>query len=217
MQAPLSIAALGLCLVSFAGIAPARASRAARAPTPQAAWETARAAYRRGDFRTYINTVSPQSHDECICHLSKILSGAIGAELLESEEEDGLDDLNEILDKYDVLSLEAPAHRADSLNKAGLWGRAAIARIRNKPGLYKDVMRYLRKHGVGPELPSLLTLNLGDVVVNGSEATGSLSGRPRLRPEAKKITFERRGDAWFVRLPPICLSDMPEVDVPWRP
>jgi hypothetical protein len=52
------------------------------------------------------------------------------------------------------------------------------------------------------------------VVVEGSQATARLSGRPRLRPEAKRVSFERRGDAWFVRLPPICLADMPAVDVP---
>ncbi|HEY2924108.1 MAG TPA: hypothetical protein VGJ98_04010 [Candidatus Eisenbacteria bacterium] len=207
-----SIALAGLCFGPVAG--EARTPANYRAPaSAQAAWNQAREAYRRGDYRTYINTVSPDVRDECICHMSSIVSGAIGYELLEREED--LQPLNRILRRYGVLELEAPAHRAESLHVAGLWGRAAIARIRDKEGFYNETMRYLRKHKVGPQLPSILTLELSDVVVDGSNATGRLSGRPRLRPEAQQVAFERTGEAWFVRLPTICLNDKPEVDVPY--
>jgi hypothetical protein len=184
------------------------------APSAEAAWTKARDAYRQGDFRTYITTIAPEAHDECLCQMSKLLSAAIGAEALEAEE--GLDDLNEILERHGVLNYEAPAHRADSLKVPGLWGRAALGRIQDKVGLYHDVMRYLRKEKVGPELPPLLALRLNGLVVNGGRATARLSGNPRLKPEAREIAFERRGESWFVRLPPLCLNSMPPVDQPYR-
>jgi hypothetical protein len=183
------------------------------APSAEAAWEKARRSYRLGDYRTYINTVSPDAHDECLCQMSKLLSAAIGAEALEAEE--GLDDLNEILERHGVLNYEAPAFRADSLNAPGLWGRAAIGRIRDKVGLYQDVMTYLRKEKVGPELPALFALKMSHLVVDGSRATAKLSGNPRLKPEARRVAFERRGESWFVKLPPLCLSNMPPVDRPY--
>jgi len=144
--------------------------------------------------------------------MSKLLSAAIGAEALEAEE--GLDDLNEILERHGVLNYEAPAFRADSLNAPGLWGRAALGRIRDKVGLYHDVMRYMRKEKVGPQLPPLLALTMSGLTVNGSRASARLSGNPRLKPEAREINFERRGGSWFLRLPPLCLSSMPPVDRP---
>ena len=144
--------------------------------------------------------------------MSKLLSAAIGAEALEAEE--GLDDLNEILERHGVLNYEAPAHRADSLNVPGLWGRAALGRIRDKVGLYQDVMRYMRKEKVGPELPPLFALRMSNLEVKGARATATLSGNPRLKPEARQITFERRGQSWFVKLPPLCLNSMPPVDQP---
>jgi hypothetical protein len=204
-----SVALTGLCFGTVAG----EARPTKRPASAQDAWQQARESYRRGDYRTYINTVSPDVRDECICQLSSIVSGAIGYELVEHEE--GLKQMNRILRRYGVLEIGSPAHLAESLQAAGLWGRAAIARIRDKEGLYNDMMRYLRKQKVGPRLPSILTLELSDVVVDGEKATGRLSGRPRLRPEAQQVAFERRGDAWFVRLPPICLNDKPEVDVPY--
>ena len=76
------------------------------------------------------------------------------------------------------------------------------------------MMRFLRKHKVGPELPSLFQLELGEVVVDGPTARGRLNGNPRLRPEARQVAFVRVGGSWYVSLPPICLDDMPEVDVP---
>ena len=182
------------------------------ADSPEAAWSKAIKAYREGDYRAYMGTILPESHDECLCQLSAILSAAIGSEMLDAE--DGLDELNEILNRYGVVDAEAPAHRADSLNAPGLWGRSALGRIRDKVGFYDKVMRYLRQEKVGPRLPSLFMLTLSDVVVNGGRATGRLSGNPRLRPEAKQATFERRGERWFVRLPPLCLNDKPPVDRP---
>ena len=207
-----SLTLMGLCLGSPAGAAPAP-WKGWGAPSAQSAWHTAREANRRGDYRSYINVISPEAHEECICQLASILSGAIGYELLEPEEGD-LDALNKILARYGVLNAEAPAFRADSLKAPGLWGRAAISRIPDKAGLYHSVMRYLRKRKIGPKLPSLLTLELSDVVVEGPKATARLSGNPRLRPEAKQVSFDRRGDAWYVHLPPICLNDLPDVDQP---
>lgn len=193
---------------------PALAARVPQgAPNPTAAWEKAREAYRRGDFRTYITTIAPEAHDECLCQMSKLLSAAIGAEALEAEE--GLDDLNEILERHGVMNYEAPAFRADSLNAPGLWGRAALGRIRDKVGLYYDVMRYMRKEKVGPDLPALFSLKLSHLVVDGSRATARLSGSPRLKPEARRIDFERRGESWYVKLPPLCLRNMPPVDRPY--
>lgn len=203
-----SFALAGLSLGSVAG-----AARPPRHPgSAQAAWLQAREAYQRGDYRRYINTVSPEVRDECICHMSSIVSGAIGYDLLEPEAD--LKRLNRILKRYGVLEVQTSAYVADSLHKPGLWGREAIARIQNKEGLYHDAMRYLRKRKVGPKLPSILTLELSDVVVDGTKAKGRLSGRPRLRPEAQQVEFERRGEAWFVRLPTICLNDKPAVDIP---
>ena len=193
---------LSLTLPAYAG-----------APSPREAWERAREAYRRGDYRAHIEGVAPEGYDECICQLSSILAKAIGYEQLEPEEGD-IKKLNRILGRFGVLEAEAPAFRADSLNAPGLWGREAIARIQNKPGLYHEVMRFLRKHKVGPELPSLFQLELGEVAVDGSTATGRLNGNPRLRPEARLVGFVRIGDAWYVNLPSICLDDLPEVDVP---
>src|SRR5678810_811834 len=104
-----------LALLASVAAAEAKTSDAGPgAATPHAAWERARDAYRRGDFRTYIRTIAPEDHDECLCQMSKLLSAAIGAEALEAEE--GLDELNEILERHGVLNYEAPAFRADSLN-----------------------------------------------------------------------------------------------------
>jgi len=152
---------IAFALLLLAAIPHAQAARIPPgAPSAEAAWTQAREAYRRGDFRTYITTIAPEAHDECLCQMSKLLSAAIGAEALEAEE--GLDDLNEILERHGVLNYEAPAHRADSLNVPGLWGRAALGRIRDKVGLYQDVMRYMRKEKVGPELPPLFALRMSN-------------------------------------------------------
>jgi hypothetical protein len=206
------IACIALACVCWNSPALAKPTPAG-AGSPRAAWDQAKDAYRRGDFRTYINTVAPETRDECLCQMSWILSLAIGAEAIDAD--DGLDDLNEILSKFGVLNAEASAHRAEHLKAPGLWGRDAIGRIQDKVGLYHAVMRYVRKEKVGPVLPSLFMLEPGEVTEGGSRATAPLTGNPRLRTEAKQIAFERRHGRWFVRMPPICLNDMPAVDHPW--
>jgi len=203
-------ALLMACIVSAPR--PSHASKAPGAPSAQDAWNQARDAYRRGDYKTYITTVVPEMHDECICQLSRILSGAIGYELLEPGED--IRKLNRILRRYGVLNAEAPAFRADSLSAPGLWGSVAIGRIRNKVGFYHDTTRYLRRHKVGPKLPTYLTLDLTNLKTDGPRATATLGGRPRLRPEATRIAFEKRGESWFIEPPRLCLIDKPAVDQP---
>jgi hypothetical protein len=171
------------------------------AATPEAVWEKAKDAYRRGGFRAYIESVSPESHGECICDVTYLVGMALGAGMLGSNQE--TKEMNEILRRYGVAEIRPGVPPdADGQEKPGLRGRKAIHLIQDKVGLYAEMMTYPRRHKVGPGLRADLSVHLGDVRVDGAKATASRG------PPFGAITFDKIGNSWFLHPDPECLDDI---------
>lgn len=108
------------------------------AATPEAVWEKAKDAYRRGDFWTYIESVSPEGHDECICHISFYIGMAGDAGMLATRE---VTEMNEILRRNGMAELRLESSDAASNEKPGLFGRKAIHRIKDNSTVRESVDR----------------------------------------------------------------------------
>jgi hypothetical protein len=149
---------------------PQRLEATPGAATPEAVWEKARAAYREGDFRTFIGMMAPAAHDECLCDVSYLLGMAFQAERLTSDQD--MKELNVILRKYGMeeLRLGVPPGK-DKNEKPSLRGRTGIHLIQDKAGVYSDVMTFLRKHKVGPALSADMSVGITEVKIDGTRAT----------------------------------------------
>jgi hypothetical protein len=176
--------------------------RQAGAATPQVAWEQARIAYGQGDFRTFIESVSPDARDEQICQIAFLMAMAWGDDESGrvSPEEKGA---NEIMRRYGLTELPPKPAAADSKQQPGLSGPRAIHRIEDKVGFYSEMMTYLSRNAIGPTVPAWLSAELTDVKITGAKATangGSQFG---------EISFDKQANAWLIHPPPVCLKDLP--------
>jgi hypothetical protein len=194
--------ALGVALILAAHRAlAAPPSRTAGAATPEAAWEQARAAYGRGDFRAYIESVSPDARDEEICGITFLMSMAWG------DDESGRvppkeKGANNIMRRYGLTELPPNPDGAHSKPKPGLFGRQEIHLIEDKVGFYSEMMTYLSRSGIGPRVPAWLSAKLTEVRIEGTRATASGMS------EFGEIGFDKLDNAWFIRPPVVCLDDL---------
>jgi hypothetical protein len=184
----------------------ARATGAEGAATPLAAWQGARTAYGRRDFGAYFDAIAPDAHDECLCDVTYLLAEAFGNGVLGTPEhykELHYKELNEILRRHKVAEVWPDREPPADGDAPGLFGKRSIHAIPDKAGVFVEVMRWLASHGIGPRVPAWLAADLSDVTTTGITATATASGGIM-----KTIHFEKVGETWKIKLPPLCLNDL---------
>lgn len=181
LAAALTTLALSGCDSSEAPREEQPAAQAIPAPsfeTPRAAFDSAIAAARREDWKTFATCLTPEGQD-----------GMIGMAMLVASMMFSMDAANPAKKDLDALLARHGAGGLDSPDRD-----AALGNVRDKPALVADLFAFLSAR-VGGSSSAPFVGDLHDLVEDGDLAVGKVQNSDGMRSD---VSFRRIDGAWKV-------------------
>ena len=162
--------------------------------TPEGVFEKAKSAAKSKDWRTVYSCFNPQESDLFLFGM------LMGASFSTMSDKDVAKELESIQTKHglkehpDMKSMGGsdPSNRND-------MAKEAVKDVKDKPGLFDDLMRFMEKQGKGGAAfeSKFVDVTLKDVKITGETATGQIVvADGKSRPTA----FVRHEGAWYLSM-----------------